>query len=127
VRRAFCSAIGLFAAAFALGCFKVPPLAQYTFVTTEAATLRVEVLKDGASGWTCVVRTLLDGFTRVPIPSRELDLGIPNQAYAVEMALRTVPGSQVLLDTTFTQRVEERVFWKKTCVTVTGKAARLLP
>jgi hypothetical protein len=43
------------------------------------------------------------------------------------MALRTVPGSQVLLDTTFTQRVEERVLWKKTCVTVTGKAARLLP
>ena len=96
-------------------------------MTTEAATLRVEVLKESASGWTCVVRTLLDGFTRVPIPSREMDLGIPNQAYAVEMALRTVPGSQVLLDTTFTQHVEERVFWKKTCVTVTGKAARLLP
>jgi hypothetical protein len=127
VRGAHCSAIGLCAAAVALGCFKPPPLAQYTFVTTDAAALRVEVLKESASGWTCVVRTLLDGFTQVPIPSREFDLGIPNQAYAVEMALRTVPGSQVLLDTTFTQRVEERVLWKKTCVTVTGKAARLLP
>jgi hypothetical protein len=127
VRQIPCSAVLLFAAAFALGCFKAPPLAQYTFVTTEPSALRVEVLKERASGWTCVVRTLLDGFTRVPLPSREVELGIPNQAYAVEMALRTVPGSQVLLDTTFTQQVEERVFWKKTCVTVTGKAARLLP
>jgi len=127
MRRVLRNAVCLCAAALALGCFKVPPLAQYTFVTTEAATLRVEVLKESASGWTCVVRTFLDGLTRVPIPTREMELRIPNQAFAVEMALRTVPGSQVLLDTTFTQRVEERVLWKKTCVTVTGKAARLVP
>jgi len=127
VRRAARSAFWVCATVFTLGCFKVPPLAQYTFVTTDPSALRVEVLKESASGWTCVVRTLLDGFTRVPIPSREVELGIPNQAYAVEMALRTVPGSQVLLEPTFTQRVEERVLWKKTCVTVTGKAARLLP
>ena len=127
MRRALCSAFCLCAAALALGCFKIPPLAQYTFVTTEAATLRVEVLKDGVSGWTCVVRTLLDGLTRVPIPTREMELGIPNQAFAVEMALRTVPGSELLLDTTFDHHVEERVLWKKTCVTVTGKAARLVP
>jgi hypothetical protein len=127
VRRALSSAIGLCAAVFALGCFKAPPIAQYTFVTTEAATLRVEVLSDRASGWSCIVRTFLDGFTRVPIPTREFELGIPNQAYAVEMALRTVPGSEVLLDTRFDHRVEERVLWKKSCVTVTGKAARLVP
>ena len=127
MRRASCSALCVSAAAFALGCFKLPPLAQYTFVTTEAATLRVEVLKESASGWTCVVRTLVDAFARIPIPERELALGIPNQAYAVEMALRTVPGSQVLLDTTFYRHVEERVLWTKTCVTVTGKAARLVP
>lgn len=127
MRRALRTAICACATVFALGCFKVPPLAQYTFVTTEAATLRVEVLKDGASGWTCIVRTFLDAFTRVPIPTREFELGIPNQALAVEMALRTVPGSQVLLDTRFEHHVEERVLWKKSCVTVTGKAARLVP
>ncbi|HEY8153689.1 MAG TPA: hypothetical protein VII72_06125 [Myxococcota bacterium] len=127
MRRALRSAFCLCTPVFALGCFTHPPLAQYTFVTTEAATLRVEVLKEGVSGWTCVVSTFLDGLTRVPIPTREMELGIPNQAYAVEMALRTVPGSELLIDTTFDHHVEERVLWKKTCVTVTGTAARLVP
>ena len=121
LRNTICScAVGL-----TLGCFA--PLAEYTFVTTQSATLRVEVLKEEASGWTCVVQTILDPIARIPLPWREMKLGIPNQAFAVEMALRTVPDADVLLDTTFTPHVENRVLWAKSCLTVTGKAARVLP
>ena len=110
-------------------CRRHGPLGEYTFVaTTDPGALQVEILKDDASGWTCKVRTLLDPLTRIPFPGRELENGIPNQALAVEMALRTVPGADVLLDMTFVPHApEQRMLWTKSCLTVTGKAARVLP
>jgi hypothetical protein len=125
VRRVLNHIPSLFAAVLVLGC-RYAPLAQVTFVTTDSSALRVEVLKDDASGWTCKTRTLLDPLTRIPLPWREQKVGIANHALAIEEALRSVSGAEVLLDMTFIPSIEQRVLWTKNCMTVTGKAARIL-
>jgi hypothetical protein len=43
------------------------------------------------------------------------------------MALRTVPGADLLVDTFSSRTWTSYLLWNKECVAITGKAARLLP
>jgi hypothetical protein len=117
-------AIGL-SAALLLGCSGPPAIARYTLVTTDRSPLQLEILKEKASGWSCTISPFYDAFYQVAL--RELGRSIPSRAYAVEMALRTVPGAELLVDTSTTRTFTTYLLWNKQCVAVTGKAARLLP
>jgi hypothetical protein len=108
-----------------LGCAGPRPIARYTLVTTDRSALQLEVLKEGVSGWSCTFTPFYDPLFQVPL--RELGRSIPSRAYAVEMALRTVPGADLLVDTSSTRTWTSYVLWNKQCVTITGKAARLRP
>jgi len=106
-----------------IGCAD-PPISRYTLVTTDSASLRVEILKEDVSGWSCKISTVLDALAQ--FPWRAAGKGIPSSAHAVEMALRSVPGSDLLIDTSATKYSRFYLLWSKQCVTITGKAARLL-
>jgi hypothetical protein len=121
-RRRF-AAIGLTAALLA-GCSGPPAIARYTFVTTDRSPLPLEILKEDVSGWSCSYSLFYGALFQVPL--RELGTSVPNRAYAVEMALRTVPGADLLVDTSSTRTFTSYLLVNKQCVTVVGKAARLL-
>jgi hypothetical protein len=118
------AAIGLSAALLA-GCSGPPAIARYTLVTTDRSALRLEILKENVSGWSCTISPFYDLLFAVPL--RELGRSVPSRAYALEMALRTAPGADLLVDTSSTRSWTSYVLWNKECVTITGKAARLLP
>ena len=118
------AAIGLSAALLA-GCSGPPAIARYTLVATDRSALQLEILKENVSGWSCTFTPFYDPLFQVPL--RELGRSIPSRAYAVEMALRTVPAADLLVDTSSTRTWTSYVLWNKQCVTITGKAARLRP
>ena len=107
------------------GCSGPPPIAKYTLVATERTPLRLEILKEGVSGWSCSISPFYDALFQVTL--RELGRSVPSRAYAVEMALRTVPGADLLVDTSSNRTWTSYVLWNKECVAITGKAARLVP
>jgi hypothetical protein len=106
------------------GCSGAPAIAKYTLVATDRAPLRLEILKEEASGWSCSFEMFYGPLVQAPL--RELGTSVPSRAYAVEMALRTVPGADLLVDTTTTRTWTSYLLWNKQCVAITGKAARLL-
>jgi hypothetical protein len=125
VRGTRCAWVLLLAASALSGCVRWQPVASYTLVTTDRSALRLEILKENVSGWSCKISTVLDPLAR--FPWRKHEPPIPNEAFAVEMAIRSVPGAELLVDTTRTRKNESYVLWTKMCATVTGSAARLSP
>jgi hypothetical protein len=106
------------------GCSGPPAIAKYTLVATDRAPLRLEILKENVSGWSCSISPFYDALFQVTL--RELGRSVPSRAYAVEMALRTVPGADLLVDTSSNRTWTSYLLWNKECVAITGKAARLL-
>jgi hypothetical protein len=107
-----------------LGCSGPPPIARYTLVATDRSVFELEILREGVSGWSCTFTPFYDPLFQVPL--REIGRSIPSRAYAVEMALRSVPGADLLVDTSSTRTWTSYLLWNKQCVTVVGKAARLI-
>jgi hypothetical protein len=118
------AALGLSAALLA-GCSGPPAIARYTLVTTDRSSLRLEILDEEVSGWSCTITPFYDPLFQVTL--RELGRSVPSRAYAVEMALREAPGANLLVDTSSKRTFTSYLLWNKQCVSVTGKAARLLP
>jgi hypothetical protein len=124
LRRRHLAALALTLLAGSLsGCSGPPAIARYTLVATDRTSLPLEIVREDVSGWSCTVSPFYDALFQVAL--RELGRSVPSRAFAVEMALRTAPGADLLVDTSSTRTWRTYLLWNKECVTITGKAARL--
>lgn len=117
-KRALCLAIAL---SLAAGCASSRPVTRLTVVTTRDGVVAPEILaRDVERGW-CYTITLLDYFSRFPWRASF----VPDYGYAVALALRSVPGSNIMTNVQVERRRSEYLLFRRVCSYVRGDVGRI--
>lgn len=107
--------------ALCVGCASSRPVTRLTFVTTRDAVLEAEILEtDVERGW-CYTITFIDYLARFPWHASL----VPDYGYAVALALKSVPGGNVMLDVDVERRRSEYGLFRRVCSYVKGDVGRL--
>ena len=106
--------------AAAAGCAGPPPISRMAFVTRIPGVVEPEVLARGVEGEFCFTEDAVTVSLRPPWRARLADPG-----RAVEAALASVPGANVLTDVSVRTRVEQYLLFQRICSIVVGNAGRI--
>lgn len=106
--------------ALALGCAS-RPVTRLTFVTTRDDVVRPQILESDVERSWCYTLTILDYLVRFPWRASL----VPDYGYAVALALRSVPGSNVMTDVQVERRRSEYGLFRRVCSSVRGDVGRL--
>jgi hypothetical protein len=106
--------------ALALGC-AARPVTRLTFVTTQDALVEPEILATDVERSWCFTITLLEYAARFPWRASL----VPDYGYAVLLALRDVPGSNVMVDVEVERKRSEYLLFRRVCSSVRGDVGRI--
>jgi hypothetical protein len=107
--------------ALVLGCTSPRPVTRLTFVTTKPGVVDAEILAEGVErGW-CYTINPLEYLSRFPWKASL----VPDYGYAVALALRSVPGADIMTDVEIERRRSEYVLFRRVCSTVRGNVGRI--
>ncbi len=118
--RAACRAVIAIFAAAAVGCAGPPPVSRMAFVTRIPGVVEPELLARGVEGEFCFLEDVVSVSVRPPWRARLADPG-----RAVEAALASVPGANVLTHVSVRTRVEQYLLFQRICSIVVGNAGRI--
>jgi len=118
--RAACNVGIAILAAAAVGCAGPPPISRMAFVTRTPGIVEPEILVRGARGEFCFTEDVVSVSLRPPWRARLADPG-----RAVEAALASVPGANVLTHVSVRTRVEQYLLFQRICSIVVGNAGRV--
>jgi len=104
----------------ALGCAGPPPIARMAFVTRMPGVVEPKVLARAVEGEYCFFEDIVSVSVRPPWRARLADPG-----RAVEAAIASVPGANVLTHVTVRTRVEQYLLFQRICSIVVGNAGRI--
>jgi len=113
-------AAGALAALLAAGCAGPPPISRMAFVTRIPGIVEPTVLARGVEGEFCFTQDVISVSLRPPWRARLADPG-----RAVESALASVPGANVLTHVEVRTRVEQYLLFQRICSIVVGNAGRV--
>jgi len=108
------------AAAAAAGCAGPAPISRMAFVTRIPGIVEPEILARGVEGEYCFTEDVISVTLRPPWQARLADPG-----RAVEAALASVPGANVLILVSFQTRVEQYLLFQRICSIAVGNAGRI--
>lgn len=109
------------ALAVTLGCASQRPVTRLTFVTTKEGVVAPEILAVGVEHSWCYTLNPLDYLSRFPWRASL----VPDYGYAVALALKSVPGANIMTDVEIERRRSEYVLFRRVCSTVKGNAGRI--
>jgi hypothetical protein len=115
-RRAAAAACALLAS----GCAVPPPVSRMAFVTRVPGLVEPKVLARGVEGEYCFAEDVVTVSLRPPWRARLADPG-----RAVEAALASVPGANVLTHVEVRTRLEQYLLFQRICSIVIGNAGRV--
>ena len=118
--RRTAAACALVAAALACACAGPPPNSRMAFVTRIPGIVEPTILARGVEGEYCFAEDIVTVSLRPPWRARLADPG-----RAVEAALASVPGANVLTHVQVTTRVEQYLLFQRICSIVVGNAGRI--
>ena len=104
----------------AAGCAGPPPISRMAFVTRTPGIVEPEILARDVEGEYCFTQDIIRVSLRPPWRARLADPG-----RAVEAALASVPGANVLTLVSVRTRVEQYLLFQRICSIAVGNAGRI--